>query len=223
MDKKLAVYICSGCSIGDSLDLEQLSNVATKEYKVENCKTHPFLCSEEGAQLIKKDIEDGVNTIIVAACSSRVNCEVFSYDPSIILERVNLREQVVWSHTPNDEDTQMMAEDYLRMGIAKIQKVTPPEPYQEEIDKTILVVGGGITGMTAALESAKTGYEVCLVEKNSSLGGWMSKLYKQYPKSPPYRDLEDTGIEAVIKEVEENPKIKVFTGAEIEKISGAPG
>ncbi len=223
MDKKLAVYICSGCEIGDSLDLDKISQVATKEYKAEICKTHSFLCGEEGAQLIRKDIEEGVNTIIVAACSPRVKYDVFSYSPSIVLERVNLREHVVWCHTSNEEDTQMLAEDYLRMGLAKAQKVLPPEPYQEEICKTILVVGGGITGMTSALEAAKAGYEVCLLEKNSGLGGWMAKLYKQYPKHPPYRELEDTGIEAKTKEIEENPKIKVFTRAEIEKIQGSPG
>jgi len=223
MDKKLGVYICGGCSIGDSLDLDKLSEVATKEYKVEICKTHPFLCGKEGAQLIAKDIEDGVNTVVIAACSPRAQQEIFSYDPGVVLERVNLREHVVWSHTPQDEDTQMLAEDYLRMGIAKAQKVLPAEPYQETIDKTILVVGGGISGMTSALEAAKAGYEVCLVEKNASLGGWMSKLYKQYPKHPPYQQLEDIGIEAKIKEVEGNPRIKVFTGAEIEKTTGAPG
>ena len=85
------------------------------------------------------------------------------------------------------------------------------------------MVGGGISGLTSALEAAKAGYEVCLVEKSSSLGGWMAKLYKQFPKHPPYHELEDTGIEAKIKEVEENPRIKIFVGTEIEKIEGAPG
>ena len=223
MDKKLGVYTCGGCGIGDCLDLDKLSAVATKEYKIEICKNHPFLCGKEGAQLIKNDIQDGVNAVIIAACSPRVKNDVFFYDPSVFLERVNLREHVIWSHPPKEEDTQMLAEDCLRMGIARARKVSPPEPYLEQTDKTILVVGGGITGMIAALESAKAGYEVCLLEKASSLGGWMAKLYKQYPKHHPYRELEDTRVEAKIKEVEENPKIKVFTGAEIEKISGAPG
>jgi quinone-modifying oxidoreductase subunit QmoB len=223
LDKKLGVYICSGCGIGEGLDLEKLSGVATKEYKIETVKTHPFLCSEEGVNLIKKDIEEGVNTLIIAGCSPRVNYETFSFGPSIVMERVNLREHVIWCHPPKEEDTQMLAEDYLRMSIAKAQKVNPAEPYSETIDKHILVVGGGITGMTAALEAAAAGYEVCLVEKEPSLGGWMAKWPKQYPKHPPYRDLEDTGIDDRVKEVIANPKIKVFTGAEIEKIQGAPG
>jgi quinone-modifying oxidoreductase subunit QmoB len=223
LDKKLGVYICSGCGIGESLDLEKLSGVATKEYKIGLCKIHPFLCGEEGAGLIRKDIEEGVNTVVIAGCSPRVNYDTFSFGPAVVLERVNLREHVVWCHPPQDEDTQMLAEDYLRMSIAKAQKVLPAEPYSEEIDKHIMVVGGGITGMTAALEAAAAGYEVYLVEKESSLGGWMVKWPKQFPKQPPYREMAETGVAARVKEVEENPGIKVFTGAEIEKIQGAPG
>jgi quinone-modifying oxidoreductase subunit QmoB len=223
LDKKLGVYICSGCGIGDSLDMEKLSAVATGEYKIELCKTSPFLCGAEGAALIKKDIEEGVNTAIIAACSPRVNYEVFSFGPNVVTERVNLREHVIWSHPPKDEDTQMLAEDYLRMGIAKAQKVQPAEPFSETIDKHIMVVGGGVTGMTAALEAAAAGYEVYLVEKAPALGGWMAKWPKQYPKQSPYDALANTGIEAKIKEVTANQKIKVFTGAEIEKTQGAPG
>ena len=223
MDKKTGVYLCSGCGLGDALDIDKIGQVATNEYKVGICKTHPWLCSEEGAQLIKQDIEDGVNTLVIVACSPRARTDVFSYEATTVLERVNLREHVIWSHPANDEDTQMLAEDYLRMGLARAERVQPPEPFQETIDKGILVVGGGITGMTSALEAAKAGYEVCLVEQSPSLGGWMAKLYKQYPKHPPYRELEDTGIEAKIKEVEEHPRIKVFTGTEVEKVQGAPG
>ncbi|MFC1939320.1 FAD-dependent oxidoreductase [Chloroflexota bacterium] len=224
MDKKTGVYVCSGCGIGDALDADKLCKLATKEYKVDLSKTHPALCGEEGAQVIKKDIEDGVNAVVIAACSPRAKSDIFSYDASTtVMERVNLREHVIWTHPADDEDTQMLAEDYLRMALAKIAKVSPPEPFQETIDKTILVVGGGISGMTSALEAAKAGYEVCLVEKSPSLGGWMAKLYKQFPKHSPYHELEDTGIEAKIKELQENPRIKIFTGAEVEKIQGAPG
>jgi len=225
MDKKTGVYVCSGCGIGDAINIDKLCELANKKYHVDLCKTHPFLCGEEGAQVIRQDIDDGiVNTVVIAACSPRVKSDIFSYDTStIVLERVNLREHVIWTHPANDEDTQMLAEDYLRMALSKVQKVLPPEPFQETIDKTILVVGGGISGMTSALEATKAGYEVCLVEKSPSLGGWMAKLYKQFPKHPPYHELEDTGVEAKIKEVEGNPRIKLFTGTEIEKIEGSPG
>ena len=224
MADKLGVYVCSGCGIGDALDVDALCNIGTKDGKAAVCKSHAFLCGEEGAALIKSDIEnEGINGVVIAACSPRVKVEVFQYDAPVFLERVNIREHVIWCHPANDEDTQMLAEDYLRMGCARAQKAVVPQPYSEEIDKTVLVVGGGVTGMTAALDAAKAGYEVRLVEKESALGGMLNKLHKLYPKTPPYRDLEDTGLEARIKEVEDNPKIKVYTGTEIEKTEGAPG
>jgi len=83
-----------------------------------------------------------------------------------VVETFALREHVVWCQPPNEEDTQMMAEDYLRMYLAKLKKLTLFEPFrpEEEIDKSILVVGGGVTGLTSALEAAKAGYTVRLVE-----------------------------------------------------------
>ncbi|KAF0122335.1 MAG: heterodisulfide reductase subunit A [bacterium] len=225
MDKKIGVYICSGCEIGESLDIDALAGVATSKYKVPVCKNHPMLCGDEGSSLIRADVEkEGVNTVVIAACSPREKTDVFSYDPTAIsMERINLREHVVWSHPANDEDTQMLAEDYLRMGIAKAQKMAPLEPFSEEINKTVLVVGGGITGITSALEAARAGKDVVLVEKGPELGGWMAKIWKQYPNTPPYLELQETGIDSKIKEVKSNTKIKIYTGAKIEKTEGAPG
>ncbi|MFP4036849.1 MAG: heterodisulfide reductase subunit A, partial [Desulfobacteraceae bacterium] len=156
-DKKIGVYICTGCGIGDALDIEKLGESGTEDHTVAVLKNHPNLCSKEGVELIKKDIEDeGVNTIVIGACSPRVMYDVFSFD-NCIVDRVNLREQVVWCHKPQDEDTQMMAEDYLRMGLAKVEHMSLPEPFmpEEEMYKDILVVGGGVSGMTAALEGAR--------------------------------------------------------------------
>lgn len=222
MAEKVEVYLCTGCGIGDALDTEKLCNIAKEEFNIE-AKTDAFLCSPKGVASMKKDIEqDGVDTIVIAACSSRVNWDVFSFEP-LIVERVNLREQVVWSHTPNDEDTQMLAEDCLRMGIVRAQKTQPLEPYLDSVEKVILVVGGGITGITSALGAANAGYDVVLVEKEAALGGWLAKFSKLSPKHPPYRDLEEPDIEAKIKDVVGNPKVKVLTSAQIEKISGQPG
>ncbi|VAX29551.1 Anaerobic respiratory complex protein QmoB, partial [hydrothermal vent metagenome] len=110
-ESKLGVYICTDCGIGEALNIEDLQKIA----KAQICRTHPFLCSQEGAQVIRDDINnEGVNKIVVAACSQRVNYDVFDYDPlKYVTERVNLREHVVWSHPPNTEETQAMAEDYL--------------------------------------------------------------------------------------------------------------
>lgn len=222
MDKKIGIYLCAGCEIGESIELEKLTKVATGEYKIPICKTHAALCGQEGATIIRKDIEsEGVNTIVIGACSFRAKTDVFNFGPDKILERVNLREHVVWSHARSNEDTQMLAEDYLRMGIVKAQKSLPSEPQQEELDRTILVVGGGVAGMTSAIEAARAGYKVNLVEKER-LGGWKAKLHKVYPKSPPYKELEDPGVDALIKKVRSSENISIHEGAEIEAIVGAP-
>ena len=223
MEKKLAAYICTGCGIGDALDIEELSKVATEENSVPICRTHPNLCSQEGVDLIKKDIEgEGANTLIIAACSPRVMYDVFNFE-NCIVDRVNLREQVVWSHKPGDEDTQMMAEDYLRMSGAKVGAMELPEPYkpEEEVSKDILVVGGGLTGMNAALEAAKAGYSVILVEKEAQLGGFQNNV--RQIATFPYPELQDNTLEALIQAVTENEKIEVYTGAQVEKTSGGPG
>jgi len=222
MDKKIGVYLCAGCQIGDSIEMEKLEKVATGEYKIPICKSHAAFCGDEGLALIRKDIEsEGVNTLVIGACSSRAKTEVFNFGPDYIIERVNLREHVAWSQPPKNEDTQMLAEDYLRMGIVKAQKTLPPEPQQEDLDRSILVVGGGVTGMTSALEAALACFKINLVEKET-LGGWKAKLHKVYPKSPPYKELEDPGVEALIKKVREEQNITIYEDTEIESIAGAP-
>ncbi len=222
MDKKIAVYICTGCGIGEALDIEQLSKVATSECKAAVCKNHPNLCSAEGAQVIKDDIaNEGVNTLLIAACSQRVMYDVFNFEGTI-LDRVNLREQVVWSHPANDEDTQMMAEDYLRMSAARMKQTEPPDPYkpEQEMSKDILVVGGGTTGMTAALEVARAGYSAVLVEKENELGGFQKNVSKNVVF--PFKDVQANEINKLIAAVKNNEKIKVLTGSKLEKLSGGP-
>ncbi len=224
MDKKTAVYICTGCGIGDALDIEQLKEQGTADFGIEVIKDHPFLCGQEGVGLIKQDIEgEGVNTVIIAACSHRVNYDAFNFGPGVIVQRVNLREQVVWSHAPNEEDTQMLAEDNLRMGCAQAKDTELVQPYkaEEPYSKDILVVGGGLAGMTAALETAKAGYNAILVEKEDKLGGFLGKMKQRV--TVPYKELAETGAAALIQRVMDEPRIKVYTSATVEKLSGGPG
>ena len=226
MEKKYGVYICKGCGIGDSIDIEKLSKTAKHgPIKEEQIKTHDILCSPEGLQLIKNDIKkDGINTIIIAACSPRVKYQEFDF-PGCVTERVNIREFVAWMQPPKTDDTQSLADDYLVMGIVRAQKGELPEPaILENLSSTILVVGGGITGMTAALEAAKAGSQVVLVEKEPQLGGFANKLYKKIPTRD-FTDpvIVDTDIDKVIKEVESNPNIKVYKSSRVEKTAGQPG
>jgi len=226
MEKKIGVYICKGCEIGSSLDTEALSTLATNDYKVPVCRSHDTLCGQEGVALIKKDMADeGINALVIGACSSRVKYDVFDFGKDVLVHRADLREQVIWSHPGNDEDTQMLAEDNLRMGIVRIQKMGFVEPYQaENFVKSIMVVGGGLAGMTAALESSRAGYDVVLVEKEKSLGGWVKKQVKLCPQTHPYTTLEDKGIlESRAHAIDEASNIKVYTSAKIDKVVGAPG
>ncbi|MBW1852949.1 MAG: CoB--CoM heterodisulfide reductase iron-sulfur subunit A family protein, partial [Deltaproteobacteria bacterium] len=224
MDKNIGLYICTGCGIGDALDIDPIAEVASDDCSISNCKDHAWLCSPEGVDLIKQDIDgEGVNTIVIAACSQRVNYDVFDFGPDKIVERVNFREQIAWTQPPKEEDTQMMAEDYVRMAGAKIGRMELPEPFkaEEEYSKDILVVGGGVAGMTAAIETAKAGYQAVIVEKEDKLGGFLGKMKKSV--TLPYKDIYDTGAEDMIKACEDDPKIKVYTSASVEKITGAPG
>lgn len=237
MDKKYSVYICTGCGIGDALDIKGLCGVPEEEGVP--VKTHSFLCGKEGVEVIKKDIADeGVNTIVIAGCSRRVNYDVFKFDGCIV-DRVDLREQVVWSHprskypvvTEEQKDDgihfdslQMLAEDYLKMGMVKVEKIDLPEPYKvETFTRKILVIGGGVAGISAALDAAKAGYEVTIVEKEASLGGYAAKLRKQLPVANPYNGLIPPIIEEKIKEAEANPNITVKTKTVVARIAGQPG
>lgn len=224
MDQKIGVYICSGCGIGESIDVDALSAVAN-EFSIAKCESNPALCSQEAVQGIRNDVESGeINCVVAAGCSGRVKTDEFSFDPmTTILERVNIREHVAWCQPAGEEDTQMMAEDYLRMGITKVTKSTLPKPFIEEIDKTLLVVGGGAAGLQAALDAAAAGYTVRLVEKEAELGGYMAKCHKNTPTQPPYQELEDITIHQTIEAVQAEPNITVHTSTAIEKISGAPG
>ncbi|MHC4696075.1 MAG: FAD-dependent oxidoreductase [Planctomycetota bacterium] len=224
MEDKIGVFICTGYGISEALDIDALCEVATDEYNVPFCKTVDS-CEGPGLESINEHIKtEGLNKVVIAGISPRRYADN-ALPKGVIVEKIALREHVVWCQPAGEEDTQMLAEDYLRMYITKVQKMQPLEPFhpEETIAKSILVVGGGITGMTAALEAAEAGYEVQLVEKTHKLGGWLAKQHKSVPTKPPYRELEDTGVDALIARVEENPQINVHTSATTTNIAGAPG
>ncbi len=236
MDKKYGVYICTGCGIGDALDIDALKDIADDEGLP--VQTHPFLCGQEGVGVIKQDIEEkGINTMVLAACSRRVNYDTFRFVGSIV-ERVNIREGVVWSHPrdqfpalteeekedeANFDRVQMMAEDYLRMGMARVEKVDLPEPYQlETLSRKILVIGGGITGISAAIDAAKAGYDVTIVEKENELGGQARNWRKELPGFP-YDSLAAPTIDARIAELDNYSNITVRTNTMVARLAGEPG
>ena len=225
MEKKYGVYLCKGCGIGEAIDFESLAKVIKKEGKIQHIKEHDILCSPAAREMILEDIKpegEGINALVVAACSPRVKYTELDF-PNVLVERCNIREAVAWTQEPNNEHTQALAEDYLRMYCARVKKSDLPEPYQSECDKTILVIGGGAAGLSAALEAANSGYDVVLVEKEAELGGYGAKLHRQTPSSYPFTTLQEPTVFKKIKEVQGHPKIRVFTSAQIEKIEGQPG
>ncbi len=224
MEDKTGVFICTGYGIAEALDIEALCKVVTDDCSVPFCKTVES-CEGASLQSIIEEIKnESLNRVIIAGISRRQYADHLFPD-DVIVEMIALREHVVWCQPPGEEDTQMMAEDYLRMYITKVQKMQVLEPFQseEEINKSILVVGGGITGITAALEAANAGYEVQLIEKTEQLGGWLAKQHKSIPTKAPFRDLEETGIDELITQINDNPRITVHTSANNSSISGAPG
>ncbi|HAY20581.1 MAG TPA: heterodisulfide reductase subunit A [Desulfobacterales bacterium] len=222
-ERKYGVYICKGCGIAEAVNLEGLEKAARKSGKVPHIKSHDVLCSAEGIEFIKNDIAaEGINCFVIAACSPRVKYEEFDF-PGCLAERVGLRELVAWTQEPMNEETQSLAEDYLLMGCSRIKKSDIPEAVPAEIDRSILVIGGGVTGLTAALEAANFGQSVVLVEKEAELGGLAAGLYQQTPRSYPYQELEIPVVFSKIKEVLSHPKIKVLTKSEVVQTDGQPG
>jgi len=224
MTDKTGVFICTGYGTGDALDIDALTELATGECEASFCTTVDSCEGADLASMIETIQKEELTKVVIAGISARRYGED-AFPEGVIVEKVPLVDHVVRCQPPNDEDTQMMAEDYLRMYIAKVQKMELLEPFKSEqpIDKTIVVVGGGITGMTAALEAARTGYEVRLVEQAAQLGGWLAKQHRSVPTKAPYHELEETGVEALIDEIGGNARIKVYTSARTSKIAGAPG
>ncbi len=226
-EMKTAAYICSGCGLGDQLDIAQLSKIAQKEGKMALVRNHEFLCNPEGVQIIRDDIEkEAVTHICIAACSRRAKTEAFNF-PEVAMSRANLREGVIWiiaQGNEHDEVRQEMANDYVRMGCAEIKKMKLPQGNPNHANnKRILVVGGGVTGLTAALAAAETGYEVVLVEKNNQLGGWAAKMWKRVPFKQPYAEPQETGLVELVAKVSSHSRITVYLNSTVAETSGAPG
>lgn len=233
MDKKYCAYICTGCGIGDALDIDELSGVVSGEMSME-CKTHPYLCGKEGRAFIEGDVTGGVNTVVIGACSPRVMTSEFNFGSDKITVRANLREQVVWAEVkpaegeePHSEAAALLQEtaaDYMRMACTRAKKTALPEPYKlEAINKTIMVMGGGIAGLTAAKEAAAAGYDVLVIEKEAQIGGKARGWRQSFPSKAPWTDLEANPVDALVAEITANPKISIKTATEVARIGGSPG
>jgi quinone-modifying oxidoreductase subunit QmoB len=226
-DMKTAAYLCTGCGIGDKLDVRTMEKIAAKEGKMAIVRNHAFLCGEEGVAMIRNDIaSEGVTHVMIGACSRRAKTEAFHF-PTVATARANLREGVLWvvaEGEEHDEVRQEMADDYVRMGCAELKKMQVPAGNPNTAtNKRIMVVGGGFTGLTAALEIATTGYDVLLVEKSGALGGWAAKAWRAVPDRAPYADPQPTGVPELVEKVSKHPQINVLLNTTIAETAGAPG
>ena len=226
-DVKIGAYICQGCGLGERLDCDELATVAQRDGKAQVVKQHEFLCNAEGVKMIQDDIDnEGVNRVVIAACSRRAKTEAFRFE-NVTISRANLREGVIWIRPDTDEmreTTQEMAADYVRMGCAEAKHMSLPASAQEKGQNNhLLVVGGGLSGMTAAVEAARAGYPVTIVEKTGQLGGAAARMWKDVPAHSPYRDPVDPRVAALAAAIEASDRITVHLNSTITKTSGAPG
>nr|VFJ59160.1 MAG: putative adenylylsulfate reductase-associated electron transfer protein QmoB [Candidatus Kentron sp. DK] len=226
-DVKIGAYICKGCGLGERLDAAELEMIASREGKVGVAKQHDFLCSADGVKTIQADIDSGeINRVAICACSRRAKTDAFNFQ-GVTISRANLREGVIWVRPDDDESretTQEMAADYVRMACAEAKYMKDPSPNAEATTtKDILVVGGGVTGLTAAVEASQAGFPATIVEKSGELGGWAAKLHKRVPNRYPFADPQDTGIAELVARVEADSNITVHLNSTTTKIVGAPG
>ncbi len=226
-EKKIGAYICKGCGISDRVDTAQMAQIATRDAKAHVAKEHEFLCNADGIKMIQDDIDnEGVNHVAICACSRRAKVEAFNFD-NVAISRGNIREGVIWVRPDTDEareTTQEMADDYVRMAVNEVKFMERPQGSEEAVyNKSLLVVGGGVSGMTAAIEASKTGYPVHLVEKTGSLGGAAARMYKGLPMKAPYDAPADTGVADMIAAIEADSNITVHLSSTLTKTSGAPG
>ncbi len=233
MSKKIGLYIYTGDGIGEAVDVDKLLELATSEMGVAVAKKHDDLYGAEGLAMIKSDVEsEELNALAILGLSFRYDFEGLKF-PGVFVEKVGIRELVAWSKKVKEdaedpekekEHIQELAEDYVRMAVTRCQKAELPTPDKlEDASEDLLVIGGGISGLSAALEAAEAGHKVLLVEKEPQLGGFAAKLRKQVPVGPSYEGLIDPVVNDLIEKVQNNPNIDVRTSTEVARTAGAPG
>jgi quinone-modifying oxidoreductase subunit QmoB len=220
----MALALCTGCGMGDCLDMDQLIKEAGETHEGLFTLKHAALCSEAGLGALHELIRaDSVNRLAIAACSPRAKVAEFTLE-GVYVDRINLREQVSWVMEANHEDTQMCAEDLTRMGLAKLNAIKDNTPYIPEIlYDDILVLGAGLSGLTAALEGAESGRKVHLVEKSPSLGGYAGRHFKVLPTDAQNGPLAEPDVSELAQKVRSHPNIRVYLETTLHSLAGEPG
>ncbi len=222
--ERVGVFLCTGCDIGAGLKTDGFEGLAKSGGAV-HFATNPCLCAPEGVASIRTAVDAGtVDGVVIAACSHRHKQQEFRFDPAKVqVERVALREQVTWTHPADNEDTQALAEDLLRMGVIRAKKMIPAKRLAETIEQTVLVVGGGLTGLQAAQAASSLGNPVVVVEKSAELGGYLAGVREVVPEVPPYDRLHANPVPELVKAVREDKQIRVLVSTKLLSVSGQPG
>jgi len=188
-------------------------------------KRQLYTCSADTQTIIKEKIEENqLNRVIVASCTPRTHEPLFQATirevglNKYLFEMVNIRDQCSWVHMHEPERATAKSKDLLRMSVAKASQLIPLQEQEITVINKGLIIGGGVSGMSAALNLASQGYEVFLIEKEEALGGLAKNIYRTLENDDTQEYLEN-----LIKNVEDNQLIQVYKNAQINSISGYIG
>jgi heterodisulfide reductase subunit A len=226
MSEKVGVYVCHcGTNIAGVVDVEEVAQWAGEQPNVVCSRDYKFMCSSLGQELIEEDIkEQGLTRVVVAACSPHMHEKTFRGATErgglnqYLFEMANIREHNSWTTTDKEAATHK-AKALVKGAVERVVHHQPLEPIPVEINSSTLVVGGGIAGISAALELANAGNHVYLVEREPSIGGHMAQLDKTFPTL----DCSACILTPRMVEVGQHPNITLYSWSEVENISGYVG
>lgn len=225
--RKLGVFICHcGVNIAGTVDVKSVAAKVGTVEDVTHSTDYIYMCSEPGQQLIREAVrEKGLEGVVVACCSPSMHENTFrkavkseGMNP-YLCEIANIREQCSWVHQKEKEKATEKAEEIIHATLEKVRKNDELEAISVSINRSVLVIGGGIGGMTAALDLAEGGYEVVLIEKDQALGGHMTQLSRTFPDL--YPALPDLLTKAL--DIERHPRIDLHCYSEMEDVKGYVG
>jgi heterodisulfide reductase subunit A len=226
-DVRVGVFICHcGSNIGGVIDCKKLADYAGSLSNVTHSEDNLYTCSETGLSAIKGAIEEhNLNRVVVASCTPRTHEPLFreciaeaGLNP-YLFNFVNIRDQCTWVHMKDAEGAYNKAKDLVRMGVAKAGKLHSLDMINVDINSSALIIGGGVAGMSAALNLSKQGFKTFLIEREDKLGGRLNSLYKLFPY-----DIEASEfVNKLISRVSSSNNLEIFTSAEVLNIDGFVG
>jgi heterodisulfide reductase subunit A len=188
-EMRVGVYICHcGSNIAGVIPPGEVAEWASHLPGVVRATDTLYACADSGQTLIKEDIKKyNLNRVVVSACSVRMHETTFRGAVSeaglnpFLMEMANIREQCTWAHGHDKEGALRKAKDLTAAAVAKAQFLAPLEFIKVPVTKRALVIGGGVSGISSALDLADQGIETILVEKEPTIGGVMAQLNKTFP------------------------------------------